>query len=313
MRVLVLGGGAIGGITAANIDADVVVLDANEAHVAKLTNPGLVINGEPPVRLDAVASVDALEGIFDFALIGVKAPLHHVAIPPLVERGGIDAYVTLGNGLIQDRIEALVGEGNLLACLVEWGGTNAGPGELIRDSLGGYVLGELDHAVTDRARQLAAALQPIGPARVTGNVRGMIWTKLLVNSTFTGLSAISGLRYGGVAEQGKEAVFALWNEGLQLADAQELKLDTIHDLDPRKFDDAALSHYMEHSGNVKPSMLQDLEAGRATEVDVVNGGVASKGDEYGIDTPANDKVVELVHAIERGEREIDPANREEVA
>ena len=65
---------------------------------------------------------------------------------------------------------------------------------------------------------------------------------------------------------------------------------------------------MEHSANVKPSMLQDLEAGRATEVDVVNGGVASKGDELGIDTPANDKVVELVHAIERGELAPDPEN-----
>ena len=53
-------------------------------------------------------------------------------------------------------------------------------------------------------------------------------------------------------------------------------------------------------------MLQDLEAGRPTEVDVVNGGVAGKGRELGIPTPANDKVVELVHSIERGERTPDP-------
>ena len=200
----------------------------------------------------------------------------------------------------------------LLACLVEWGGTNAGPGELIRDSYGGYVLGELDHTRTERAARLAQALQPAGPARVTENVRGMIWTKLLVNMTFTGLSAISGLRYGPASEY-HPATFAIWNEGLALAEAQGLELDTIHDLDPTQFDEAALADYMEHSGNVKPSMLQDLEAGRPTEVDVVNGGVAGKGDEYGIDTPANDKVVEIVHAIERGEREIDPDNRRDVA
>jgi len=308
MRVLVVGGGAIGGITAAKLDADVVVLDANAEHVARLNDPGLVINGEPPVRLSAVSSPEALVGEFDFALIAVKAPWHPQAIPPLVERGGIGAYVTLGNGLIQDRIEAMVGRGNLLACLVEWGATNVGPGELIRDSYGGCVLGELDHRRSERAQRLAQALQPVGPARVTENVRGMIWTKLLVNSTFTGLSAISGLRYGGVAEQGREAVFALWHEGLRLADAQGLTLDAIHDLDPRRLDDAELARYMRHSGNVKPSMLQDLEAGRPTEVDVVNGGVAARGDALGIDTPANDAVVELVHAIERGERAIDPAN-----
>ena len=82
----------------------------------------------------------------------------------------------------------MVGEGNLLACLVEWGGSNVGPGRAdprlprrLRRRRARR------HAVTDRARQLAAALQPVGPTRVTDNVRGMIWTKLLVNSTFTGL------------------------------------------------------------------------------------------------------------------------------
>ena len=53
-------------------------------------------------------------------------------------------------------------------------------------------------------------------------------------------------------------------------------------------------------------MLQDLEAGRETEVDVVNGGVAGKGRELGIATPSNDAVVELVHSIERGERSSEP-------
>ena len=54
MRVLVFGGRAIGGITAAKLDADVTVLDANAEHVAALRDPGLVINDEPPVPLNAV-------------------------------------------------------------------------------------------------------------------------------------------------------------------------------------------------------------------------------------------------------------------
>ena len=63
---------------------------------------------------------------------------------------------------------------------------------------------------------------------------------------------------------------------------------------------------MEHMGNTKPSMLQDLDAGRDTEVDVVNGGVVAKGREHGMATPFNERVVELVHAIERGERSSEP-------
>ena len=68
----------------------------------------------------------------------------------------------------------------------------------------------------------------------------------------------------------------------------------------------ALARMMEGSANVRPSMLQDLDAGRETEVDVVNGGVASKGRELGIPTPHNDAVVELVHSMERGERSPEP-------
>jgi 2-dehydropantoate 2-reductase len=149
---------------------------------------------------------------------------------------------------------------------------------------------------------LAAALEPLGHTRVTGNVRGMIWSKLLINTTFTGLSAVSGLRYGGVASQGPEAVFALWAEGVAVGDAQGLTLESIHATNPHEFDATELARMMETMANVRPSMLQDLDAGRETEVDVVNGGVASKGREYGIATPCNDAVVELVHSMERGER-----------
>ncbi len=59
---------------------------------------------------------------------------------------------------------------------------------------------------------------------------------------------------------------------------------------------------MQQAGATKASMLQDLERGIKTEVDVINGGVVEKGREYGVQTPLNSRVVELVHAMERGER-----------
>ena len=77
--------------------------------------------------------------------------------------------------------------------------------------------------------------------------------------------------------------------------------------------DAALDRMMSVAYRTRPSMLQDLEAGRETEVDVVNGGVAARGREHGIPTPANDAVVEIVHAIERGERASDPGHFAAVA
>ena len=305
MRILVVGGGAIGGITAAKLAADVVVLDANAEHVAALRDPGLVYRTAPPVRLDAVRPPTSSRASSTSRWSRVKSPLHHAALEPLVARGGIGAFVSLGNGLIQDRMEGIVGAGNLLACMVEWGGSNVGPGRLVRDSLGGYMVGELDGAARERAGVLAAALEPVGPARVTGNVRGMIWSKLLINTTFTGLSAVSGLRYGGVRAGPRRRLRALGRGRRRRRRAgAEARAHPRHR--PAPFDEAALAATWSGSGNVRPSMLQDLDAGRETEVDVVNGGVAARGRELGIPTPCNDAVVELVHSMERGERSPDP-------
>ncbi len=318
MRVLVVGGGAIGGITAAKLAAagvDVTVLDANAEHAARMNDPGLIFEErgvEITQRIPAVATLDALDGAFDLALIAVKSPYHRAALEPLTARGGIEAYVTLGNGLIQDRIEQLVGPGNLLACLVEWGAVNAGPGRLIRDTVAPMIVGELDGAVRDRTQQAARALEAVGEAHVSTNIRGQIWSKLLVNTAFTGLSAVSGLRYGAVAQHpdGRTVAAGIWAEGLKVGTAERLTLEPVLGVDPHRLD---IDKLMEVAGPTKPSMLQDLEAGRATEVDVVNGGVAGRAGEHGIPTPLNDGVVALVHAMERGERAPSPDALTELA
>ena len=207
----------------------------------------------------------------------------------------------------------LVGADRLLSCIVEWGGTNLGPGRVVRDTIAPMVVGELDGSERPRTQLLARCLEAVGDVRLTRNVRGQIWSKLLVNSAFTGLSAVSGLRYGGVAQHpdGRAAVYAIWAEGFAVAWAEEITLDRVLDVEPRELidrDDAALARMMAIAGNTKPSMLQDLEQGRPTEVDVVNGGVAQRARAHRIATPFNDRVVELVHAMERGERA--PAPRE---
>src|SRR5215208_4102063 len=246
--VLVVGGGAIGGITAAKLAGTVrrvVVLDADERHVALLREPGLTYEeaGAPhTVALDAVASPDQLDGEVDFALVAVKSPFHQAE---------------------------LVGADRLLSCIVEWGGTNLGPGHVVRDTIAPMVVGELDGSERPRTQLLARCLEAVGEVRLTRNVRGQIWSKLLVNSAFTGLSALSGLRYGGVARHpdGRAAVYAVWAEGFAVAWAEEVTLDRVLGVEPRELidrDDAALARMMAIAGNTKPSMLQDLEQGRPT-------------------------------------------------
>jgi 2-dehydropantoate 2-reductase len=178
--------------------------------------------------------------------------------------------------------------------------------------------------VRDRTRLLADALGTVDEARVTENIRGQIWSKLLVNSAFSGLGAVSGLLYREVVAdpEGKEAALALWREGYDVGVAQDLRLEdvlgvpaeslVVRDPEDRERAEEALRVAMQQAGATKASMFQDLERGIETEVDVINGGVVEKGREYGVRTPLNSRVVELVHAMERGERRPGPDAFEEL-
>jgi 2-dehydropantoate 2-reductase len=318
--VLVVGAGAIGGVTAAKMTDKVqrvTVLDANEEHVERMRKDGLLIDDlgeERRVSLDAHADTDRLDGPFDFALITLKAPHLKSALGPLLDRGLVNAYVSLGNGLVQERIAGIVGEESLIWGTVEWGSTNLGPGHLARTTRGPFIIGEPDGSVRDRTRLLADALGTVDEARVTENIRGQVWSKLLVNSAFSGLGAVSGLLYREVVADpdGKEVALPLWREGYDVGMAQNLQLEDVLGVpaealvvrgpEDRERAEEALDVAMQQAGATKASMLQDLERGLKTEVDVINGGVVEKGREYGVETLLNSCVVELVHAMERGER-----------
>ena len=319
-RILVVGAGAIGGVTAAKMSGGVrhvTVLDTNEEHVEKLRVSGLLLDDlgeERRIRLDAHADPGNLQDPFDFALVTLKAPHLEAALGSLVERGLARAFVSLGNGLVQDRIASIVGRDDLIVGTVEWGATNLGAGHLARTTRAPFVIGEPDGETKDRTRLLAGALETVADVRITENISGQVWSKLLVNSAFSGLGAVSGLLYREVIADpaGKEAALAVWREGYDVGMAQGITLDRVLGVpaealvvrgreDEQKAGEA-LEVAMGYAGATKASMLQDLERGAKTEVDVINGGVVERGREYGIETPFNERVVELMHAMERGER-----------
>jgi 2-dehydropantoate 2-reductase len=328
--VLVVGAGAIGGVTAAKMEGRVrrvSVLDANREHVERMRDRGLLLDElgeERYVRLDARADPSDFEDSFDFALVTLKAPHLEAALGPLVERGLARTFVSLGNGLVQDRIAAIVGDDNLIAGTVEWGATNLGPGHLAQTTQGPFVIGEPDGETKDRTRLLAEALETVADVRVTENISGQVWSKLLVNSAFSGLGAVSGLLYREVVADpsGREAALAVWREGYDVGMAQEIILDEVLGVpadslvvrrpEDRQRADEALEVAMGYAGATKASMLQDLERGAKTEVDVINGGVVERGREYNVETPLNERVVELMHTMERGERQPDRDALEEL-
>jgi 2-dehydropantoate 2-reductase len=319
--VLIVGTGAIGGTLAARMTGAVrrvVALDANREHVERLRDPGIRLerSGESrEIKLEAYSSADEVDGEFDFALITVKAPAIEAALQPLAERNIVETYVALGNGVVQDRISALVGADRLLVGTVELGATNLGPGHVRQTTINPFVIGEIDGSIRDRTRALAAVLEPVEEVRITDNIRGQLWSKLLVNSALSGLGVVGGCTYGEVAAHpdGRQAIFQVWSEGHEIGMAQGLSLETVLGIEPEQLASsdehertAALETVVQHAGATRASMLQDVERGMRTEVDVINGGVVSTARKIGASAPMNAAVVEIVQGYERGESSPSP-------
>ena len=326
--VLVVGAGAIGGVTAALMDGKVrrvMVLDANEEHVAALRDPGLRLDRpgeESTVRLDAYSDPAELPDRADFALITLKAAYLDAALKPLVEADRADTFVSLGNGLVQDRIAELVGPERLLVGTVEWGATNLGPGHLAQTTQAPFVIGEPDGSDSDRLRRLSEVLGTAAEVHVSRNIRGQVWSKLLINSTWSGLGAASGLLYGEIATHpvGRRVALGVWREGVAVGRAQGLELQDqvgvrAEDMasDDEGTADRAVETMMSRLSATKASMLQDLERGVPCEVDVINGAVVERGREHGVRTPVNARIVDIIHGYERGEGKPSPAAFDKLA
>ena len=235
------------------------------------------------MRVEAVT--DAAGDAFDFALVTLKAA-HHEAVTPLT---GVETFVSLGNGLVQDRLAALVGPGRLIGGIVEWGATNLGPGHLAQTTRGPFVIGELDGPPRERTHRLAAFSARRRRRSVTDDIRSVIWAKLLVNSVFSGLGAVAGQTYAEVVAhpEGRDVALRMWREGDQVGLVQGLRPGKVLGVEAAALADPggaeeALAAAMEGHGATYASRLQDLERGAVTEVDVIDGAVVQRGQECGV-------------------------------
>jgi len=147
--------------------------------------------------------------------------------------------------------------------------------------------------------RLASALKASGiPCRVSPNVFGILWEKVLYNCSLNGLSTLLEVPYGTLLE--REAACrlmrAMIEEVYRVAAAHRIVLELPtaeeyeHFLVTKLIPDTAAHH---------ASMLQDVQRGRPTEIDAMNGAIVRLGKEAGVPTPANALVTRLVHAKER--------------
>jgi 2-dehydropantoate 2-reductase len=171
------------------------------------------------------------------------------------------------------------------------------PGHVGWDTKGDTHIGPFEPSPAPMAKveALADACTRGGmPTHALEDARGAQWRKLVFNSASNAIGALTGLTHGRIAEPPtRDLAWAVMAEGRVVADAQGIVLDQspeeLFDFAARK--DVAYDH--------KPSMLQDVQAGRPTEIDFLNGAVVAFGERHGVDAPLNRALTALVKGLER--------------
>lgn len=322
MRTMIMGAGSLGIIFGAHIaqaGVDVTLVDVMQDNVDALNANGARVTGTIDMCVPVKACTpDKLEGLFDLVLLLTKQVNNPVSFP--VIKAHIHEHSTVAamqNGIPEVSVAEYFGEHRTVGCPVGLGATWLGPGvsestsALERVRAHACELGELNGQITPRLLAVQAVLEHVGKAQLLTNLWGARWSKLFINSTFSGMSAALNCTYGDVLADPT----ALWcaahigDELIKVAHAQGIKMEPMQGGNIEDFElvapvDVAAKSTMYHDvfgpqSRLKASMLQDMEKGRQSEILYINGFVCANGKKAGIPTPYNDMVVTLVQESEQ--------------
>ena len=333
-RIALVGPGSIGGSTAALLTRagyDVEVVCRTPEVASLLAGRGMKIGGVRgsfTVPLKTVAGVENISGTKDFVLLATKSadtlPLARAAAP-FMEPGSL--LVSLQNGMNVAAITEVVGRERTAGCVVGWGAAMREHGTVDVTSRGRFILGLATGNVTPRLQDLRAILGSVMPTRISRNIDGDLYAKLVLNCCFNAPCAAANLsvREMIALRAGRRVFLAVMREAVAVADADGLRLEPFFGiLDFHRFlagsrPPARLKRglFMQairlFSGGSRPSTLQSLDRGQPTEVDALNGYVVTRGRARGVPTPVNEQLVAMVHEIESGRRVMGRENLEAVA
>lgn len=325
-----VGAGAIGSSVAADlIDAGLAltVVDQWPAHVDAMRSSGLEVtmpDRAVHVEVDAhhVCDLASVKPTFDIVFTAVDA-YDTAWIARLVEHYLAADGVLIGiqNSMTTGVVERIVGRDRTLGCVVELSAQLFTPGVVQRNTTRAgtwMAVGELNGAVTPRLEFVAELLSNAARTDTTTNIYGAKWTKLVSNCMMMGPYALFGLKEQDASRlPGMTEISAsLGREAAAVGEALGYRLEPIFGLTADDFsaggDDVlmkALTKLIDDVGeHALNTMIQDQLKGRRSEFNEINGLVARHGEEHGIDTPANNAVVELSRRIDEGDLDMGPEN-----
>jgi 2-dehydropantoate 2-reductase len=303
--IVIVGAGAMGGMLAAKLAASgkkVVLLDVSSDLVNQINTFGLVVDtknaGSEIHHIKAFSETANLE-VADAVFFFIKA--QHTAsaaqfAKPLV--GASTTIISLQNGWGNADTLAEVFPANQIVVGVTYhSATVVSLGKVAHTGFGATFVGPyVDGAEMNRTEEIGNWLNEAGiEATVSPYVKTEVWKKLILNAVTLPTSALTGLCAGAQGEPGSllDLLDDITAECVAVARAQgydivlEERLDRIHTI-------------LQNAGKGKSSMLQDTQARRKTEIEVINGAVVKAAEKSGVPVPLNKAMVAMIHGLERG-------------
>jgi 2-dehydropantoate 2-reductase len=317
MRAAIIGVGSLGTIIGALMNhkgKSVDLIDASRENVAALNAVGATVTGFMDLNVPVRAyTPEQMTGKYDLVFLLNKQTTNAVVLKHLLPFLQEESIIcTLQNGIPEESVAEVVGRERTIGGAVGFGATWLKPGVSMLTTTQeavqkfAFEIGELDGVVRPRLAAVQEYLQCVGNTEILTNLLGIRWAKVLMNATFSGMSAALGCTFGDVLADPKamtclafiadECVKVSHAQGVRMAKMQGEDMEFFAFKDPREIP-AKMPLYKKIWGQhvkLKASMLQDLEKGRDCEIDYINGIVCRKGRESSVTTPFNDKVVELV-------------------
>jgi 2-dehydropantoate 2-reductase len=337
-RIAIVGTGAVGGYVGAHMaqaGEDVTLVDFWPENVEAIRTKGLRISHlrdvpefTTPARALHVTELQHLakEKPIDIAFVCTKSydtGWATMLIKQYLAPGGF--VVSLQNCINEGTIAGIVGWGKTLGSIASSITVElCEPGHVRR--AGGkhgaahtvFRVGEVHGRASERAREICRLLALSDSAKVTDNLWGERWTKLVVNAMANGMSASTGLISRDIMlDDGLRHFTArLGSEAIRVGQAHGYQLEDVHHIDPEviaragegdakakaEFDAHRIAETKKPGGGAhRPSMGQDMVKGRRTEIEFLNGFIVEKAKEVDLPARANAALTDIVKRVEKGE------------
>ena len=300
MTTCVVGAGAIGSLYAAHLArvGESAVLTRRPEHAGALRSQGLRVSGRHEFTARVVAAPNAAElPEPELVIVATKATGLDAAGAAIAGHWPDATVMTVQNGLGAEDVIRRHGAWPIVSGVTFMSGTKHS------DTHVEYILdtetwiGPWQDTPYERVRKVASLLVAAGlEAEALPDLRPAQWSKLIFNATVNGVAALTGLPHdrhfaaeNGVADLG-HLVHDLVDEGKQIAAAAGVEL---HD-DPWEMNVLATKRGSLHY----PSMLEDVDARRPTEVELIGGALVREARKHGVDAPLHTALYRLVKAKE---------------